>query len=86
MRSETDDDVHVLSNNLIVQIKMTMLGNVVLDVRDSSVESSKPAQEQQQPVSITKCEDTTLSRNLCRPYGDRLSIIGPAWDQNLMYS
>ena len=54
MRSETDDDVHVLPNNLIVQIKMTIIGDIIQDVRDSSVESSKPVWERQSIESKKK--------------------------------
>ncbi len=54
MRSETDDDVHVLPKNLIVQIKMTIIGEFIQDGRDSSVESSKPVWERQSIESKKK--------------------------------
>ena len=40
-RNKTNDDIHVLSDDLITQVKIAMFGDVVQDVRDSSAESSK---------------------------------------------
>ena len=62
MRSETDDDVQILPNNLIVQIKMTITGDIIQDVRDSSVESSKPVWERQSIESKKKWEDAKLCK------------------------
>jgi len=45
MRSETDDDVQVLPDRLIVQVKTVILDDMLQDIRDSIAGSSMPARE-----------------------------------------
>ena len=57
MRSKTDDDVQVLPDRLIVQVKTVKLNNMLQDIRNSIAESSMPARGWQSTASIQKRED-----------------------------